>query len=186
MQVTRRRRRVQKERAGFLAGRFGRRIPLVTAGTSALALVAAGAAFAQTHQFGDQQVGQHTRNGQVVSSDQYIAPYGDRLVVDNGKIMSSTVSPDGTHLAASVTDGGSALAVVDLKNWKVQQVVGNAAASSPRIKGNDVGQEGPVYSPDGKQLWLGQTDGYTRFTVNADGTVSDPTYITIPAPWIPP
>ncbi|WP_435644366.1 phosphoesterase [Streptomyces sp. H49] len=181
MQVTRRRRRVQKERAGFLAGRFGRRIPLVTAGTSALALVAAGAAFAQTHQFGDQQVGQHTRNGQVVSSDQYIAPYGDRLVVDNGKIMSSTVSPDGTHLAASVTDGGSALAVVDLKNWKVQQVVGNAAASSPRIKGNDVGQEGPVYSPDGKQLWLGQTDGYTRFTVNADGTVSDPTYITIPA-----
>ncbi|MEV7154629.1 phosphoesterase [Streptomyces misionensis] len=181
MQVTRRRRRVQKERAGFLAGRFGRRIPLVTAGTSALALVAAGAAFAQTHQFGDQQVGQHTRNGQVVSSDQYVAPYGDRLVVDNGKIMSSTVSPDGTHLAASVTDGGSALAVVDLKNWKVQQVVGNAAASSPRIKGNDVGQEGPVYSPDGKQLWLGQTDGYTRFTVNADGTVSDPTYITIPA-----
>ncbi|WP_440556186.1 phosphoesterase [Streptomyces sp. SCPE 10] len=181
MQVTRRRRRVQKERAGFLAGRFGRRIPLVTAGTSALALVAAGAAFAQTHQFGDQQVGQHTRNGQVVSSDQYIAPYGDRLVVDNGKIMSSTVSPDGTHLAASVTDGGRALAVVDLKNWKVQQVVGNAAASSPRIKGNDVGQEGPVYSPDGKQLWLGQTDGYTRFTVNADGTVSDPTYITIPA-----
>ncbi|SEB92136.1 MULTISPECIES: phosphoesterase [Streptomyces] len=181
MQVTRRRRRVQKERSGFLAGRFGRRIPLVTAGTSALALVAAGAAFAQTHQFGTQQVGQNTRNGQVISSDQYIAPYGDRLVVDNGKIMSSTVSPDGTHLAASVTDGGSALAVVDLKNWKVQQVVGNAASSSPRIKGNAVGQEGPTYSPDGKQLWLGQTDGYTRFTVNADGTVSDPTYITIPA-----
>ncbi|MFF5404326.1 phosphoesterase [Streptomyces misionensis] len=181
MQVTRRRRRVQKERSGFPAGRFGRRIPLVTAATSALALVAAGAAFAQTHQFGTQQVGQNTRNGQVVSSDQYIAPYGDRLVVDNGKIMSSTVSPDGTHLAASVTDGGSALAVVDLKNWKVQQVVGNAASSSPRIKGNAVGQEGPTYSPDGKQLWLGQTDGYTRFTVNADGTVSDPTYITIPA-----
>ncbi|TWV55774.1 phosphoesterase [Streptomyces misionensis] len=181
MQVTRRRRRVQKERSGFLAGRFGRRIPLVTAGTSALALVAAGAAFAQTHQFGTQQVGQSTRNGQVISSDQYLAPYGDRLVVDNGKIMSSTVSPDGTHLAASVTDGGSALAVVDLKNWKVQQVVGNAASSSPRIKGNDVGQEGPTYSPDGKQLWLGQTDGYTRFTVNADGTVSDPTYIGIPA-----
>ncbi|MFF8995063.1 alkaline phosphatase family protein [Streptomyces sp. NPDC014983] len=180
MQVTRRRRRVQKERSGLLSGRFGRRIPLVTAGTSALALIAAGAAFAQTHQFGTQQVGQTTRNGQVISSDQYIAPYGEHLVVNNGKIMSSTVSPDGTHLAASVADGGSALAVVDLNGWKVQQVVGNAASSSPRIKGNDVGQEGPTYSPDGKQLWLGQTDGYTRFTVNADGTVADPAYIKIP------
>ncbi|MYQ92359.1 phosphoesterase [Streptomyces sp. SID4946] len=181
MQVTRHRRRVQKERSGFLSRRFGRRIPLVTAGTSALALVAAGAAFAQTHQFGTEQVGQTTHNGQVISSDQYLAPYGEHLVVNNGKIMSSTVSPDGTHLAASVADGNGALAVVDLNGWKVQQVVGNAASSSPRIKGNDVGQEGPTYSPDGKQLWLGQTNGYTRFTVNADGTVADPTYVTIPA-----
>ncbi|RRQ71666.1 phosphoesterase [Streptomyces griseofuscus] len=181
MQVTRHRRRVQKERSGFLSRRFGRRIPLVTAGTSALALVAAGAAFAQTHQFGTEQVGQTTHNGQVIASDQYLAPYGEHLVVNNGKIMSSTVSPDGTHLAASVTDGNAALAVVDLNGWKVQQVVGNAASSSPRIKGNDVGQEGPTYSPDGKQLWLGQTNGYTRFTVNADGTVADPTYIAIPA-----
>ncbi|MGW4885061.1 phosphoesterase [Streptomyces murinus] len=181
MQITRRRRRVQKERTGFLSRRFGRRIPLVTAGTTALALVAAGAAFAQTHQFGTQQVGETTHKGQVISSDQYLAPYGKRLVVNNGKIMSSTVSPDGTHLAASVTDGNGALAVVDLNGWNVQQVVGSAASSSPRIKGNDVGQEGPTYSPDGKQLWLGQTDGYTRFTVNADGTVADPTYIKIPA-----
>ncbi|MFH8342480.1 phosphoesterase [Streptomyces sp. AM6-12] len=181
MQVTRHRRRVQKERRGFLSRRFGRRIPLVTAGTSALALLAAGAAFAQTHQFGTQQVGQVTHRGQVISSDQYLAPYGKHLVVNNGKIMSSTVSPDGTHLAASIADGGAALAVVDLDGWKVQQVVGSAASSSPRLKGNDVGQEGPTYSPDGKQLWLGQTDGYTRFTVNADGTVADPTYIKIPA-----
>ena len=55
-----------------------------------------------------------------------------------------------------------ALAIVDLKNWKVQQLVGNNAAADLRISGNDVGQEGPTYSPDGKQLWLGQTDGYTQ------------------------
>ncbi|MFF9208925.1 MULTISPECIES: alkaline phosphatase family protein [unclassified Streptomyces] len=181
MQVTRRRRRVEKDPSGPLARRIGGRIPLVTAGTTALAVVAAGVAYAQTHQFGTDQVGQTTGRGQVISSDQYIAPYGDRLVLNDGKIMSSTVSPDGSHLAAAVTDGGSALALVDLKNFKVQQVVGTAATSSPRLKSNSVGQEGPTYSPDGKQLWLGQTDGYTRFTVNADGTVTDPTTVAIPA-----
>lgn len=154
---------------------------MVTAGLTAVAVAAAGTAFAQTHQFGTRHVGQITGQGQVLPSDQYIAPYGDRLVVNDGKIMSSSPSPDGTHLAASVTDGGSALAIVDLKSWKVQQLVGSSASSSPRISGDDVGQEGPTYSPDGKQLWLGQTDGYTRFTVRPDGSVTSPTFIGIPA-----
>ncbi|POX52527.1 phosphoesterase [Streptomyces sp. Ru71] len=181
MQVTRRRRRVEKDTPGLLARHIGQRIPLVTAGSTALAVVAAGVAYAQTHQFGTDQVGQTTDRGQVVSSDQYIAPYGDRLVINNGKIMSSSVSPDGTHLAAAITDGGAALALVDLKNYQVQQVVGTAAASTPRLKSNSVGQEGPTYSPDGKQLWLGQTDGYTRFTVNPDGSVTNPVPVPIPA-----
>ncbi|MEV0185636.1 alkaline phosphatase family protein [Streptomyces sp. NPDC050625] len=180
MQVARRRRRVGEGQSGLPAGRVNRRT-MLTAGITAVAMTAAGTAFAQTHQFGTDQVGQVTDNGQVVSSDQYIAPYGDRLVINNGKIMSSSVSPDGTHLAASVTDGGAALSIVDLKSWKQQQLVSNAASSVPRISSNSVGQEGPTYSPDGSQLWLGQTDGYTRFTVNADGTVADPKTVTIPA-----
>ncbi|MFE0516151.1 alkaline phosphatase family protein [Streptomyces sp. NPDC058964] len=181
MQVTRRRRRDDKARFSLVGRRTGRRIPLLAAGTTAVALVAAGTAIAQTHQFGTDQVGQVTDQGQVISSDQYIAPYGDRLVVDNGKIMSSSVSPDGTHLAAAVTDGGAALSIVDLKNWKVQQLVSSSASSNPRIGSNSVGQEGPTYSPDGSQLWLGQTDGYTRFTVNPDGSVANPTTVRIPA-----
>ncbi|MDR3083296.1 MAG: phosphoesterase, partial [Streptomyces sp.] len=180
MQVTRRRRGVGKESPGLLGRRVGRRT-MVTACVTAGALVAAGTAIAQTHQFGTAQVGETTAQGQVVSSNQYIAPYGERLVVNNGKIMSSSVSPDGTHLAASVADGGAALAIMDLKNWKVQQVVGNSASSTPRISSNDVGQEGPTYSPDGSQLWLGQNNGYARFTVNPDGSVTNPTYIKIPA-----
>ena len=181
MQVTRRRRREEKGRSGLLSRRIGRRATLVTAGTTAVAVVAAGTgiAFAQTHQFGTDQVGQTTANGLVVSSDQYVAPYGDRLVLNNGKIMSSSVSPDGTHLAASVADGGMALAIVDLKTWKVQQYVGNNAAANLRIPGNDVGQEGPTYSPDGSQLWLGQADGYRKFTVNADGSLANPTFVPI-------
>ncbi|MGW2728922.1 alkaline phosphatase family protein [Streptomyces sp. NPDC001494] len=180
MQVTRHRRRVQTNGVALLGRRVGRRT-LLTAGITAVAVTAAGTAFAQTHQFGTDQVGQVTDRGQVVSADQYIAPYGERLVVDNGKIMSSSVSPDGTHLAASVTDGGAALSIVDLKKWTVQQLVGTAASSSPRLGSNEVGQEGPTYSPDGSQLWLGQTDGYTRFSVNPDGSVADPTTVKIPA-----
>jgi YVTN family beta-propeller protein len=172
MQVTRRRR----------SRRLGRRLPLVTAGATVLVLaVGTGVAYAQTHQFGTDQVGQTTNKGLVISSDQYLDPIGKRLVINSGKIMSSAVSPDGTHLAASVTDGGMALAVVDLKSWKVQQLVGNNAAADLQISGNDVGQEGPTYSPDGSQLWLGQSNGYRKFTVKADGTLADPAFITIPA-----
>jgi YVTN family beta-propeller protein len=180
MQVTRRRRRAETDSSD--RRRLGRRIPLVTAGTTAVVVAAGtGIAFAQTVQFGTDQVGQTTDRGLVVSADQYVNPIGTRLVINNGKIMSSSVSPDGTHLAASVTDGGMALAIVDLKTWKVQQLVGNNAAADLRISGNDVGQEGPTYSPDGSQLWLGQSDGYRRFTVNPDGTLANPAFVTIPA-----
>ncbi|MDZ5441568.1 alkaline phosphatase family protein [Micromonospora sp. 4G57] len=180
MQVTRRR-RVEKDHSSLLGRRIGRRIPLVTAGTTAVVVAAgSGIGFAQTHQFGTDQVGQTTDQGLVVSDDQYINPIGERLVINNGKIMSSSVSPDGTHIAASVADGGMALAIVDLKNWKVQQLVGNNAAANLRISGNDVGQEGPAYSPDGSQLWLGQADGYRKFTVNPDGTLANATFIRIP------
>ncbi|HZX08552.1 YncE family protein, partial [Kribbella sp.] len=153
----------------------------MTAGTTAVAIALAGTAVASTRQFGSDQVGQVTDKGQVVSADQYIKPLGDRLLLQKGKIMSSTVSPDGSHMAASVTDGGMALAIIDLKNWKVQQYVGNNAAADLKIPGNDVGQEGPTYSPDGKQVWLGQSDGYRKFDVNADGTLANPTFVTIAA-----
>ncbi|MGW3954814.1 alkaline phosphatase family protein [Streptomyces sp. NPDC004752] len=180
MQVSRRR-RVEKDRSGLLGRNIGRRTPLVTAGITAMGLLAAGTAFAQTRQFGTDQVGQTTPQGQVVSGNQYIDPYGDHTVINNGKIMSSTVSPDGTHLAASVTDGDSALVIVDLKTRQVVQRVGNSATVDLKITGKDVGQEGPTYSPDGKQLWLGRTNGYTKFTVNADGTLANPVSVSIPA-----
>jgi hypothetical protein len=162
---------------------------LVAAGAVA-AVVATGAipASASTVGFGTDQVGQTTRRGMVVSADQVIDPIGERLVLDNGKIMSSAVSPDGTHLAATLADGGLALAVVDLTAWRVQQRIGNTATADLRIDGNDVGQEGPTYSPDGTRLWLGQADGIRTFTVRPDGTLTDPAFIAVPAdapggPW---
>ncbi|WP_069763945.1 bifunctional YncE family protein/alkaline phosphatase family protein [Streptomyces sp. LUP47B] len=174
MQVTRQRRSSEKVR------RLSRRTTLVTAGI-AVALGVTGTAVASTYQFGTQQVAQNTAKGQVISSDQYLKPYGSRTVINDGKIMSSTVSPDGTHLAAAVADGDAALVIMDLATGQVKQKIGANAADDLRISSGAVGQEGPAYSPDGKQLWLGQANGYTKFTVNADGTLSTPTAVPIPA-----
>ncbi|MGW1710735.1 alkaline phosphatase family protein [Streptomyces sp. NPDC002206] len=180
MHVTRQRRINEKEQVSLFGRRVGRRTTLVTAGI-AVALAVTGTAVAQTSQFGTQQVGQVTANGQVVSANQYIAPYGSRTVINNGKIMSSSVSPDGSHLAASIADGDASLVVMDLKTGQVKQRVGTSSTVDLRITGGAVGQEGPTYSPDGSQLWLGQSDGYTKFTVNPDGALSNPTAISIPA-----
>src|ERR1043165_9152642 len=99
MQVTRNRRHAQK---------LNRRI--VVAGAAVLAVVGgSGAAYASTRGLGTEQAG-HTYGGNLVtSSDQVIRPIGDRLVINNGKIMTDTVSPDGSHLAALTADGGIAL-----------------------------------------------------------------------------
>jgi YVTN family beta-propeller protein len=180
MQVTRRRRPVAQEHFVLLGRRVGRRATLVTACVTAVAL-ATGTAVASTRQFGKEQVGQVTSKGQVIASDQYIDPYGSRLVVNDGKIMASSVSPDGSHLAASVADGDAALVIVDLRTGQVKQRVGTAASDDLRISSGAVGQERPAYSPDGTQLWLGQPDGYTAFTVNPDGTLANPRTISIPA-----
>ncbi|MBP2706731.1 phosphoesterase [Microbispora sp. RL4-1S] len=179
MHVTRQ--RSPKAGLGFLDRTTGRRVRLLAAATAALVVAGGGIAYASTEAFGTDQVGQTTGKGLVVSADQYIKPIGERLVINNGKIMSSSVSPDGTHLAASITDGGMALAIVDLKNWKVQQLVGKNAAANLSISGNDVGQEGPTYSPDGSQLWLGRADMFTKFTVNPDGSLANPVNISIAA-----
>ncbi|MFG2887078.1 alkaline phosphatase family protein [Streptomyces sp. NPDC048297] len=179
MQVTRQRRISDKAEVSLFGRRVGRRSLLVATGI-AVTLAVTGTAVAQTHQFGYDQVGQVTDDGQVVSADQYIAPYGDRTVINNGKIMSSAVSPDGVHLAASVTDGDAALVIMDLTTGQVKQRVGTNAKDELRIKSAAVGQEGPTYSPDGKQLWLGQADGYTKFTVNPDGTLANPMAVSVP------
>ncbi|MFE9453888.1 alkaline phosphatase family protein [Streptomyces sp. NPDC006739] len=180
MQVIRQRRTSDTRQVDLFGHRVGRRAMMVTAGIT-VALGVTGTAVASTYQFGTQQVGRQTARGQVVSADQYINPYGTRTVINDGKIMSSAVSPDGTRLAASVADGDASLVVMDLATGQIKQKIGTSTADDLRISSGAVGQEGPTYSPDGKQLWLGQANGYTKFTVGADGTLADPTAVGIPA-----
>jgi len=163
--------------AGLARGRLTK----VSVVAAAIVMTGASVGSASTLQFGTQQVGQQTKKGEVISSDQYINPIGARLVINWGKIMGATVSPDGTHLAATVADGGVAMVIVDLRSYQVEQVIGQSSSANLQMSGNDVGQVAPTYSPDGKSLWVGRTNGYTKFNVNADGTLASPVDVAIPA-----
>ncbi|NAZ83563.1 phosphoesterase [Kineococcus sp. R8] len=178
-QVTRRRQRPVTTSSP--AGRLGRRpLQVLAAGTAVLAVTGGGVAYATTSAFGHRQVGTESADGLQISSDQVIKPIGDRLVTDNGKIMGSTVSPDGRFLAASSTDKSIVLQVFDLKTYTLRWTVGTKAPADEVVKDGTVGQEAPTYSPDGKVLWLSQTDGLTRFPVNADGTLGAGTTVALP------
>jgi len=175
-QVSRRRRQANSGRIGGIAGR--RRI--VAAGAAALVLAGAGATYASTIGFGDNQVGTQYANGLQVSDNHIINPLGDRLMTQFGKFMGSTVSPDGHYLAATSADKGVALQIFDLSTYKLIWTVGSASAVNQTLSDGSVGQEGPTYSPDGKFLWLPEKDAISRFPVNADGTLGTPTRFPLP------
>src|SRR5919204_1339507 len=168
-QVSRRRRPVSRGRLG------------VAAAATAVILAGVGVTYASTVGFGHNQVGTTYSNGIQVSDDQVIKPIGDRLLTQFGKLMGSTVSPDGRFLAATSADKSVVLQIVDLSSYKLIWTVGSASGVNQKLTDGTVGQEGPTYSPDGKFLWLPERNGLSRFPVNADGTLGAPTTVSIPA-----
>jgi YVTN family beta-propeller protein len=152
-------------------------------------------AYGSTVVFGDNQVGTQYPNGIQVSSDQIIQPIGDRLMTPFGKMMGSSVSPDGRFLAATSADKSVVLQIFDLQTYKPIAAVGTPSAATfataataagfpniayQQISDGSDGQEGPTYSPDGKFLWLPEQDAVTRFPVNPDGTLGAPTRFPLP------
>ncbi len=177
MQVVRQRKRVPGVRFGLLSTK---KIHLAVAGAAVLALIGAGSAFANTTIFGQNQVGTQYANGLQVSSNQIIKPLGDRLMTPYGKIMGSTLSPNGRFLAATSTDRSISLQIYDLSTYQLIWRAGSASSANQHLSDNTVGQDGPVYSPDGAFLFMPNATGITRFPVNADGTLGAGTKISIP------
>jgi len=169
VQVTRKRRAAGKLR--LPAGR-NPRIVMAFSAAALLLLTGTGIAYASSAIFGDDQVGTTVSQGLVVSDNQIVNPYGTRLEIPNGKIMGSVISPDGTHMAATLADGPYDMVIVNLATMAIQQYV---------HFGKGVGQESPTYSPDGTRLWMGTNTGYANYAVAADGSVSNPVTITLPA-----
>ncbi|WP_148615950.1 alkaline phosphatase family protein [Nocardioides rubriscoriae] len=157
---------------------FSRRVPAVLA-VSGLALTLTGVAYA-AGDFGDRQVGTEYADGLQVSSNQVLKPLGERLMTPYGKFMGSTVSPDGRFLAATSNDRSVSLQVFDLTSYRLIWRGGTAAGVDARLSDNTVGQEGPLYSPDGTFLWMPNATGLTRFPVNADGTLGTGTRFALP------
>src|ERR1039458_10584811 len=130
LHVTRRRRRVSRGRLGVFGG-ASHRLRFVAVGATVVVLAGAGVTYAATtglgnNPFGDNQVGTQYANGLQVSDDQILKPIGDRLVTPLGKIMGSTVSPNGQFLAATSTDKSVVLQIFDLSSYKLIWTVGSA------------------------------------------------------------
>lgn len=153
---------------------------VAVATVAVLAVGGAGLAYANTTPFGSHTVGTQYPDGLQVSDNQVINPIGQRVVTNYGKFMGSTISPNGRFLAATSTDKSVVLQVFDLQSHQLIYRVGTAAGVNQRLSDGSVGQEGPVWSPDGNTLWLPQGTRLNRFPVNADGSLGTPTAVNLP------
>jgi YVTN family beta-propeller protein len=160
--------------------RFSRTSPAVIIAGALALVVTGGVAYGTTVGFGRNLVGNEYPNGLQISSNQILKPLGERLMTPYGKFMGSTVSPDGRFLAATSNDRSVSLQIFDLSTYQLIWRGGTASGVNLKLSDNTVGQEGPLYSPDGTFLWMPNATGLTRFPVNTDGTLGAGTKIAIP------
>ena len=128
------------------------------------------------------QVGQQYDGATLLPDNQLVSPVGVRTEVDDGRMISSALSPDGTKLAALTSNAivGRGLTIIDVKNGKVLQQVGLRSDGTDSSLGDGtVAADGPMYSPDGKSLWMSQATDVLRLAVNSDGTVNSSPVATI-------
>lgn len=131
--------------------------------------------------FGTSQVGQQVQGATLLPTNQWISPLGDRILVDNGRLVSSTLSPDGNNVGAlSWNNFNGFLSIISPKTGQIVQQVGTGTTADPSLGDGTVAADGPYYSPDGKSLWMPQSKDVIRFAVNSDGTVSSPQVINLP------
>ncbi|HEV2373554.1 MAG TPA: bifunctional YncE family protein/alkaline phosphatase family protein [Streptosporangiaceae bacterium] len=160
-----------------------RAIRLVTGAGTSLAVLAmlgtAAAASGLAGGFGDARVGTSNANGILLASNQRVKPIGTRLLVNNARLVSSAVSPNGQYLAAlSWNDFTGFLTIINLKTDQVIQQVGTGSSTDPVIGDGSVAADGPLWSPDGTTLWVPQSADLLRFSVSSTGMVS-PSPVTI-------
>ncbi|HLG92808.1 MAG TPA: hypothetical protein VKY15_07505, partial [Acidimicrobiales bacterium] len=129
---------------------------------------------------GHDKVGSANADGILLPTNQRVEPLGHRLLVGNGRLIASSVSPNGRFLAASTWElFNGFLTVVDLKANKVVQQIGTGVGSDKTIGDGTVAPDPPLWSPDGSTLWWPQSSDLVRFSVSPAGSVSQPQVINL-------
>jgi hypothetical protein len=145
-----------------------RRLTFVASAVAGLLAVGvASAAVTGFNPFGNNEVGQQTQGAILLPTNQWISPIGSRIEVNNARLVSSTLSPDGSKLAAlSWNNFVSFLTIIDVRTGKIVQQIGTGSKTDPALGDTTVAADGPLYAPDGKTLWFPQSADLLRFTVN--------------------
>ena len=150
-----------------------------------MATTATAVAASVTGIFGTTHVGDSTDRGILLPDNQYIKPAGDRYLVNNGRFLASTLSPDGKQLAAlTYLHGTGFLTVMDVTTGAVVQQVGTGKGTDKKFGDGTASTDAPLYSPDGSTLWSQQGSDIVRWTVGADGKVSAPVVIKLTGPQV--
>ncbi|GAA4216421.1 bifunctional YncE family protein/alkaline phosphatase family protein [Actinocatenispora rupis] len=164
-----------------LRRRRGARGLAVAGLTLGLVVGASGAAIAGSIVHTTDKVdGTETARGVLLPDNQRVTPLGTRHLVTNGRLLASTLSPDGTHLAAlTYLHGTGFLTMMDAASGAVTQQVGTGVGADRKIGDGQVGTDAPLYTPDGRTLWIAQGRDLVRFSVAADGTVASPVVVPV-------
>jgi YVTN family beta-propeller protein len=155
------------------------RLRLVAAATAIVVLAFAGAASAwwigAWNPFGDAQVGAQANGTVLLPTNQWISPYGTRLLDTTERLVASSISPNGEYLAAlGWNDFQGNLTIFNLQTHSM-------VSSTPLVNGSwyggydqdtSVGPDGPVWSADGSTLWVPQSAFLLKFAVAGDGTAT--------------
>ena len=143
------------------------RTAIVAGVLACLAVVgAASAAVSGFNPFGDEKVGQTYAGAVLLPTNQWISPAGTRILDSNERLVSSTLSPDGTYLAALGWNNFSGyVTIINLKTHADRPA--HAAGDRQRTSQDySVAADGPLYSRDGKTLWVPQSTYLARFSVD--------------------
>jgi YVTN family beta-propeller protein len=124
-------------------------------------------------------VGTANADGILLPTGQRINPAGTRILVNQGRLLSSAISPNGKYLAAlSWNEFTGFLTIINLETGRIIQQVG--AYPSPAMGDGSVAADGPLWSADGTSLWVPQSYELLHFTVRPNGMVApNPVTITL-------